>query len=186
VNYVTGFEVIPVGSLFDKYYTPDLINKIMSGEKQNRTGENLHQLMRETPVISYDLTSLNTRSGSASDSIIQWKNSTIPLDIRMNSQGQSLDEIRIYNNGKLVLQEPISGDLVFRGGDKDVRRFEVALSDGENKLTTVVVNSDRTESNAIHLTVKYDGVAALTDLFILSIGINAYQNPQYNFRVRGE
>jgi WD40 repeat protein len=180
VNYVSGVEVLPVSSLFDKYYTPDLIAKIMRGEKLNTSGENLHQLIKNSPLISFDLATLNTRSGEDVDSVIDWKQSVIPLNIRINSQGETIDEIRIYNNGKLVIQEPLGGDLVFRGGDKDVKHFEVTLNDGANNITAVVVNSDRTESNPISLTVKYDGIDALTDLFILAVGINSYKNPQYN------
>lgn len=180
VNYVSGIEVLPVSSLFDKYYTPDLITKIMSGEKSNTSGENLHQLIKNSPVISFELGALNARSGEDVDSIINWQQPVMPLNIRINSQGQTIDEIRIYNNGKLVIQEPLSGEIVFRGGEKDVRPFEVDLNDGLNHLTAVVVNSDRTESNPISLTVQYDGIAASTDLFILAIGINSYKNPQYN------
>lgn len=180
VNYVSGMEVLPVGSLFEKYYTPGLIEKIMRGEKTGATGENLHQILKTSPQITFELAEAGTRSILDPDSVISWKQAVLPIGIRINSQGQTIDEIRIYNNGKLVVQESFQTDLVFRGESKDVRHFEIPLSDGQNALTAVVINSDRTESSPVELTVNYDGVAALTDLFILSIGINTYKNPQYN------
>lgn len=44
----------------------------------------------------------------------------------------------------------------------------------------MVINKDRTESAPTKITVNFDGEAAKTDLYILSIGINKYKNPQYN------
>ncbi|MBI3135426.1 MAG: caspase family protein [Bacteroidetes bacterium] len=180
VNYVSGMEVLPVGSLFDKYYTPGLIEKIMKGERSTTTGENLHNILKTSPQIAFELAETGSRSVLDPDSVISWKQAVLPLGIRINSQGQTIDEIRVYNNGKLVVQESMQTDLVFRGETKDVRHFEIPLTDGENELSAVVINSDRTESSPVELTVLYDGVAALTDLFILSVGINTYKNPQYN------
>ena len=180
VNYVSGMEVIPVGSLFDKYYTPGLIGKIHNGEKLNDSGENVNQLMQTSPLISFELAMATTRSVVNSDSVYQAKVSVLPLGIKINSQGEGIEEIRIYNNGKLIIQESLATEIVFRGGEKDVRNFEIPLSDGENLITAVVVNADRTESIPSKLVVHYDGVAALTDLYILTVGINTYKNPQYN------
>ena len=33
INYVSGLEVIPVSSLFEKYYSPNLIKRIVEGEE---------------------------------------------------------------------------------------------------------------------------------------------------------
>lgn len=180
VNYVSGMEVIPVGSLFDKYYTPDLIQKVNNGTKKTETGENLHQILKTSPLISFEISDVSARSGFVNDSVFQWQKSILPLGIRINSQGQSVDEIRIYNNGKLVIQESLSTELVFRGESKDIRQFEIPLSNGINNLSAVVINENRTESSPVDMIVNYDGVAGKTDLFILSIGINQYKNPQYN------
>jgi WD40 repeat protein/uncharacterized caspase-like protein len=179
VNYVSGLEVIPVASLFDKYFTPGLIEQISKGEKFSDDQGNVHDLIKESPLISFELAGAATRSVN-SDSVYESRLAVLPFGVRINSQGQAIDEIRIYNNGKLVIQESLATEMTFRGGEKDVRNFEVPLSDGENTIRAVVVNSDRTESAPATLLVKYDGVAALTDLYILSIGINTYKNPQYN------
>ena len=179
VNYVSGMDVIPVGSLFDKYYTPGLIQKITNGEKLNDSGENLNQLIKTSPIISFEFKNSNYRSVTT-DSIYEWRQSVLPISLRINSQGENIDEIRVYNNGKLIIQESLSGELVFRGGDKDLKSFDIPLSNGTNNISAVVVNSDRTESVPSKINVNYDGTAALTDLFIITIGINQYKNPQYN------
>lgn len=181
VNYVSGMEVVPVRSLFDKYYSPGLIKRINSGESFNDQGQHISKLIESSPTIAFHLTETNKRSIPVEhDSIYTWKKELLPLGIQINSQDQKLEEIRIYNNGKLVIAESLEENLVFRGGDKDVRSYEVKLSDGTNHISGYVINTDRTESSPVNIQVVFDGEAAQTDLYILSIGINKYKNPKYD------
>lgn len=181
VNYVSGMEVVPVGSLFDKFYTPGLIKRLNAGESFDDQGKNIEKLIESTPTIAYHLSNSGKRSIPIEvDSTYRWKKEVLPLGIQINSQDQGLEEIRIYNNGKLVVAESLEKEIVFRGSDKDIRYYDIQLADGENNIKSVVINKDRTESAPINLKVKFDGEAANTDLYILSIGINKYKNPQYN------
>ena len=181
VNYVSGMDVIPVGSLFDKYFSPGLIKRINDGEKFNETGQNINKLIGDSPLIAFQFGESSKRGGVIEmDSVYKWKKSVLPLGIRINSQNQELEEIRVYNNGKLIIAESLEEKLVFRGGEGDVRTYEIPLSDGDNHITGLVINKDRTESAPTQVLVAYDGEAAQTDLYILSIGINEYKNPKYN------
>jgi WD40 repeat protein len=181
VNYVSGMKVVPVGSLFDKFYTPGLIKRINEGESFNDTGENIGDLIEASPLIAFHLTESNKRSIPVEhDSIYRWKKDLLPLGIQINSKDKELQEVRVYNNGKLVIAESLEEELVFRGGEKDMRHYEVPLSDGDNEITGLVINKDRTESIPTKILVSFDGEAAQTDLYILSIGINDYKNPKYN------
>lgn len=181
VNYVSGMEVVPVGNLFDKYYSPGLIKRINEGEDFNDQGENIQKLIETSPTIAFQLTGSNKRAIEIEgDSVYKWKKDLLPLGIKINSYDQEVDEIRIYNNGKLIIAESLEENIVFRGRDKDVRSYEVKLTDGNNHISGYVINKDRTESTPVHVQVEFDGEAAQTDLYILSIGINKYKNPKYN------
>jgi WD40 repeat protein len=181
VNYVSGMEVVPVGSLFDKFYSPGIIKRISEGETFNDSGEKIQGLIKSSPLIAFHLTESSKRSIPVEhDSIYKWKKKVLPLGIHIDSKEQELVEVRVYNNGKLIIAESLDEELVFRGGEKDMRHYEVPLSDGENEITGLVINKDRTESIPTKILVNYDGVAAKTDLYILSIGINNYKNPKYN------
>lgn len=181
VNYVSGMEVVPVGSLFDKYFTPGLIQRVNKGENFNETGENIQELIQKTPLIAFHLSESSKRSIPVEeDSVYNWKKNLLPLGIQINSQEEEMEEVRIYNNGKLVIAESFEEKLVFRGGDKDIRNYEIQLVDGENRISGVVVNKNRTESSPTEIVVTFDGEAAQTDLYIFSIGINNYKNPKYN------
>ncbi|UKN02300.1 caspase family protein [Paracrocinitomix mangrovi] len=181
VNYVSGLEVVPVSSLFDKYFSPGLIKRLSEGETFNDTGERIGELIESSPLIAFHLTESKQRAiPVANDSVYKWKKDKLPLGIEINSQDVALSEIRIYNNGKLVISESLDKEIVFRGGDKDIRTYEIPLSDGRNEISGIVINKNRTESAPKQVVVDFDGVAAQTELYILTIGINDYKNPKYN------
>jgi hypothetical protein len=180
VNYVSGMDVVPVGSLFDKYFSPGLINRMSAGESFNDRGE-INSYIESSPQLAFHLSETTKRSIPVdADSIYTWKKNKLPLSLEIDSKDELLSEIRIYNNGKLVVSEMINEDLVFRGGNKNMKSYEIPLSDGDNLISGAVINKDRTESSPTKILVSYDGEAAKTDLYILSIGINEYKNPQYN------
>ena len=181
VNYVSGIESIKVSSLFDKYYSPGLIQRIQEGESFDDRGEDINRTLKESPSVAFHLTNTSKRSIPVEiDSNYVWKSDRLPLDISIDSKGKNLEEVRIYNNGKLVVKEMLNEEIVFRGGAKDTRNFEIPLYDGNNSISAVVINEDRTESEPAQILVSFDGEAAKTDLYILTIGINKYKNSSYD------
>ncbi|MFT5823856.1 MAG: WD40 repeat protein [Crocinitomix sp.] len=182
VNYVKGNQVVNVSSLFEKYYTPGLIERIHNKDAGlNDRSELLESQMNNLPELVVAIGSGGKRSIVIdSDSIFKANNATIPLEISIGKHDTPLDEIRIYNNGKLIVQESLEENITFRGGGPAKHLYEIQLSNGLNELTSIVVNSERTESQPTTVVVEYDGELAKTDLYILSIGINNYKNPAYN------
>lgn len=182
VNYVKGNQVVNVSNLFEKYYTPGLIGRIHNEDKglNDRSGL-LESQMSDLPELVVAIGGGGKRSVVVDrDSVFTSATITIPLEISIGEHETPLDEIRIYNNGKLVIQESLEENITFRGGSKNKRLYEVPLSNGLNELTSIVVNSERTESEPTTVIVEYNGELAKTDLYILSIGINSYKNPAYN------
>ena len=183
VNYVSGMEVVSVGSLFEKYYTPNLIKRLMEGEKFSETNTDLNKVMKESPQVDIKVTKGNTQiTNVVSDSTYKWRDTKIPITVDVTKQGGELDEIRIYNNEKLVLSEPIGVAPVFRGVDKFSKTYDINLLNGYNNIRAVVINKQRTESLPKSIKINYDGEDALTDLYIFAIGINEYKNPKYNLK----
>ncbi|MBN2683090.1 MAG: caspase family protein, partial [Bacteroidales bacterium] len=185
VNYVSGMDVIPVGSLFEKFFSPGLLERIMKGEKFGETG-NLNKMIKNPVGLKLAIRGeKNNESITFQDSVLKWREPMLPLEVSLETKESKAEEIRVFNNGKLVFNENLNDELVFRGGNKQTRTFDIGLSNGENKISAMVLNADRTESEPISLTVMYDDVAAKTDLYILALGVNNYKNPAYklNFAV---
>ena len=181
VNYVSGMNVIAIESLFDKYYTPGLAKRVMSGDRLNDTGENIQNLIKNRPELAFQIPMGKTRATDLNaDSTIVSKTENFSVDITTIENGEDIIEIRLYNNGKLIHTEAKGTDLVFRGESKNTSTYNVQLIDGVNHLEAVALSKSRVESDPIRLKVKFDGEAAKTDLYIFSIGINKYKNSNYN------
>lgn len=181
INYVSGMEVITIESLFDKYYTPGLANKVMSGENMIETGENLNSLIKNRPELAFLVKNSKKRTVILkNDSIVESRSALFNFELSVLQFDDEVTEIRIYNNGKLIASRSTNEELIFRGGKTNTESFEVALIDGMNNLMAVATSSREVESEPVHLQVKFDGEAAKVDLYILSVGINDYKNSKYN------
>lgn len=180
VNYVAGMEVVPIGSLFEKYFTPGLIKRISSGETFSEKQTSIRELIKSSPGIELAIGQAGKRAITAiPDSHFVWRNSQLNLQVKINEGETDADEIRIYNNGKLIITEQASNEITFRGGNGVTKEFEIELANGKNKISAVVIDKNRTESSPAELNVIYDGEDALIDLFVFAIGINKYKNPKY-------
>lgn len=180
VNYVSGMEVISLNSLFDKYYTPNLVVRLMKGEKLNDSGKNLKELIDDRPQIKFQFASTIKRDLQIEeDSIYQSKSKKITLNISVLENGKSINEIRLYNNGKLLESESWQKDIVFRG-DGNVKSFEIDLIDGVNEISAIAISGQKVESDPINLTLAYNDDATNSDLHVFSIGINKYKNKSYD------
>lgn len=176
INYVSGLETIPVGSLFEKYYSPNLIRRINNGEDFRAQG-NIESLMNKVPVIEVKIQGNENLISENTDSI-DWYSENATLNIQVTDQGGGIDEIRIYNNNKLI-QNIAYTDNSKRAGRKQNENLELAILPGENKISVIALDKERTESEPKSLTVYYDGLESDVDLFLLTIGIDEYQNPAY-------
>ncbi len=180
INYVSGLDVIPVGSLFEKYYTPNLWRRIINGEILGETNESINQQITNVPDVQLQVIhseERNIKSESVTDSI-EWFGSTLPLSIQLTDNGGGIDEYRVYNNDKLVFDELMSQSKN-RSGKIYSRSVDIAVSPGDNKITVVALNKDRIESDPESIYVFNDGLKSQSSLYILSIGIDKYSNPNY-------
>ncbi len=184
VNYVSGFDVISVNSLFKKYYTPHLIERLMSGEKFGDTQQNLNQFIKQKPVLDIQLVETQNRGQTDEGAYIS-KSKQFKVNVFITENSKNIQEIRLYNNGKLLDNETYKQDINFRGVKKD-RPFDIELVSGKNHITAVAVNSNQVESDPVSIDVMFNDSITNSDLYIFSIGINNYKNPNYqlNYAVK--
>ena len=177
INYVSGMESISVGSLFKKYYMPDLLKRIMSGEKFEETGQSFQNEMEVLPEVELQFKNFqNKYVSSISDSTYKYNKEIIEVNITATNAKQ----VKVYNNKKLIYNEPFKEDISFRGGKPDDKMISLKLIPGLNNLEVIVENNNGTESEPKPLHFNYDVKAGLTDLYILTIGINDYKNDKYD------
>lgn len=188
--YVKEGQTIPLSSLFEKFYTPKLLNRLLEGETFEPVPVNVDNIKAPPTVnISVDNTSRNL---VVEDDIVSLKveKEQINLLLKADCPGDAVTEIRLYNNGKLV---QTSRNLVVEDemtGEKTMTKiFTVNLEVGENEFKALAFNTQRTESQPAKLIVNYQPpktsniVNKLNEgvnLHLVVIGIDKYKNPRYN------
>ncbi len=178
INYVSGLEVINVGSLFEKYYCPNLIENIYQGNKLVVDNTTIDQLIKDVPEVEIKLLDEDTFLESDTSGLLIANNSAVYINIHAKDEKAAIDEIRIYNNDKLVQQKKYTSNKK-RLGNKFEETFDLTISEGENNIKVIAFNKDRTESQPSQVKIYYNGQKSNVDLYVLAIGINKYQNPSY-------
>jgi WD40 repeat protein len=192
--YVKGREFIPLESLYERYYTPKLLQTLLGGEKPEPVPVDVEKIKSPPTVkIKYDKAK-NRNLGVEEDvEIVESTTATITLTVEAESKESAIAEIRLYHNGKLV--DAGTRNLIVEddapapsGGDRQTKNFNVTLLPGDNLFKAVAINAQRTESQPYELIVRYKTAPPPTNtgaqpgvtMHLVVIGINAYKNPKYS------
>jgi WD40 repeat protein len=196
--YNKGGQVVPLSSLFEKFYTPKLLNRILDGETFDPVPVDVNTLKSPpTVTISVDNTSRNLVVEDDVASVTVQKDQ-INIRVQADCPSDAVTEIRLFQNGKLVQTTRnlvVEDDTI---GEKSmIKTFSVALNDGENNFKALAFNTQRTESSPAELNVNYKAPKTSNaptqnkpqnvqnteggiQLHLIVIGINKYKNPKHN------
>jgi len=169
--YVKGLEVIPLESFYEKFYTPGLAAQVMSGNRD--AVFNLQSLGNDIKLPP----TVKILSPTTND---KFKTDQVEVVIEATDQGGGVDEIRLYQNGKLVSEDQRGMRLVQKTGEKVTKKYSILLVSGTNELKATAFNTDRTEAIPTTVNIELEKAIATSDLYIVSIGINKYKNEKYN------
>jgi len=161
--YVNGLEIVPLESTFEQFYTPNLAQRLIAGEKL-QTSIVLSQL-KPAPVI---------RIVSPENNSLQ-TNNNLSISVEVKDNGGGIDEIQFFHNGKLV-------ETTQRGfksiSTNNIQNYSITLVDGVNTFKATAFNLQRTEAIPDIILIKYAGQKATSNLYLFVIGINNYKNPK--------
>lgn len=169
LNYVKGMEIIPLESLFEQFYTPNLLSRLLKGEKFPVTEFNIASIALP-PIVKIVSPSNSSTSATA----------TITVSVQVTDQGGGIDEIRLFHNGKLIDGTQRGFKPLIKSGAMETKTFTVTLLGGENIFQASAFSSQRIESLNDKITIFYNGAQSTSNLHLLVIGINAYKNSKYN------
>ncbi|MBT31266.1 MAG: hypothetical protein CMO01_16550 [Thalassobius sp.] len=186
LHYVNGSEVIPLESYFEKFYTPELWSRIINGEDPNDMEFNIFEFVNIPNDIEFaDPVSVNkhlrfdtkTRSYTSSNEKVKIVSETI-------DNGGGIDEIRVYQNGKLIYTTGTEYKNRPEDGETVEIEVDATLIEGENRFSTMAFNNERTESMHDIMNIVYDSpYKPQANLHVVCIGINEYLNPNYKLNV---
>lgn len=174
------FDVTPAETFFNEFYYPGLLAEIMAGKKV-RAPKNIAQLDRRQPEIK--LTIQNRQAGtvgvSERDIAVKIEVAEQPAD-KDHKLGSGARDVRLFRNGSLV--KVWRGD-VLKGQTATALEATITAVAGENRLTAYSFNRDNVKSKDATLSLTgADSLKRAGTAYVLAVGINVYDNPQYNLK----
>jgi len=186
LHYVRGNEVFPLESYFEKFYTPELWPRIMDGEDPNNMEFNIFEFVNIPDDVEFtDPTAINKkiRFNTQTRSYVS-STEKINISLETIDNGGGVDEIRVYQNGKLIHTTGEGYKNRPEDGEKIKLVVETTLIEGENRFSTMAFNNERTESMHDIMNITYDSpYKPQADLYVICVGINDYLNPNYQLNV---
>jgi WD40 repeat protein len=141
IHFVQGTQPIPLDSLFDKFYSPNLIPRVISNQANQPVTSDLDisKGIKSPPLVRIS----SPKAGASFSSDV------VDIDVAATDQGGGVDEIRLYQNGKLVSDD--TRQLVQGGATGTNKTFNVTLVPGTNTFRATAFNKDRTEANPVEI-----------------------------------
>jgi len=165
LHYAKDNKSIPLDSLFDRFYTPNLVAQVMSGKEIIPGTPDIRQGILMPPIV---------RITSPTEGQVL-KEKDIEVVVESVDQGGGIEDVRLYHNDKRI----IGDERGMKKSDKTQTKFTVSLINGINTIRATAFSKDRTESHPYEIKLKVDVAEATSDLYIVAIGINEYKNSNY-------
>jgi WD40 repeat protein len=196
--YTRGKEVIPFDALYENYYTPNLLLKLMEGIPLPVPGNEIKDL-KKAPVVKITYAAVQ-RNLVVDEDLPFYRNTTGAAEITViaDAPEDGIDEIRVFHNGKIV--NLVTRNLIVAEDSKSksvTKKYTINLLPGQNTIRALALNTQRTESKPDEIAVYYkneqnpqntpskrqtnnSGFVAEIDksatLYLIVVGINKYQN----------
>ncbi len=171
LHYVKDNQIVPLDAFFEKFYTPNLWARVISGEKIPTPDIDLDNNFKLPPSVNI-ISPQNNITVSTEE---------ITLKVKIEDNGNGIDEIRLYHNGKLFENTERGFRPINKKGATIIQTFRVNLVKGENKFEVIAFNKQRTEGRSNILSVFFEKEKTnKPKLHLLTIGINKYKNETYN------
>tara|TARA_B100000508_G_scaffold11104_1_gene7836 strand:- start:7317 stop:10724 length:3408 start_codon:yes stop_codon:yes gene_type:complete len=178
INYVQGLKALEIDLFFDKYYEPKLFDQLKNKKETDDRG--LNQLMNDIPTFQLKYKTFQNEMVNVNpDSVYKHNSKTLNLSIDYTKSEEKVKSIAVFNNAKRTSTIDVQSNPVFRGVAKE-KSFDITLVPGINKIKLELITENELRSPSKTLTIRYDTLIGRRELFIVSMGINKYENPNYN------
>ncbi len=173
--FVKDMQIVPLENLYEQFYTPFLNADI----SKNNLDTNLN-ISNLKNLADIEITKPSNKAPmfrGAVETLLSTKEKTTNISANFINTGGGIDEVRIYQNNKLIISEKI--DSVKKGNEIS-RNYDINLAKGLNTIEVASYNKDRTK-NAKRIGIEYTGDEFNeANLYIFAIGINEYKKSTYN------
>ncbi|WP_269539447.1 caspase family protein [Cerasicoccus fimbriatus] len=190
--YVRSDHLNPLAAYFDKFYRPRLMGSLIQGLSPKPTLD-VEQL-RFAPRLTVQIDGPQKRGLTVEDEFetVEVPEESVTLKVTASCEGSPIQDIRIYQNGKLVTggtrglfveddePEEADEDQLYEREES----FTFTLAEGRNRFRAIAINDQGTESMADEIIVYSADAPEPTNqglaLHLFVVGINEYANPDHN------
>ncbi len=178
INYVKGWNSLEIDLFFDKYYTPKLFEQLAASQPMRDRG--LNEMMEEIPTFELKMENFQGDKITVNpDSTYQHSRGELTLSVDYTGSKSDLQSIAVFNNNKRSATIEFEGVPVFRSANKE-KTFSVNLAPGHNDLRLELITKRNLRSASRTLRVHYDTLMGKRELFIVALGIDKYENSNYD------
>ena len=171
IYYVKGMKTYNVDQFFEDFYRPGLLQQAYKTRGLINENKNLDDYLKKSPPPSVKFKS------AFNDSV--FKEGIVTLEYQITDNGGGIDEVKIMQNGKRIITDFNSSNRMKRGRRLN-KKMQLMLVPGKNKIQISAFSPGRIESNIAEQNIIYETDENLPNCFILSIGINKYENESLN------
>ncbi|MBK6966517.1 MAG: caspase family protein [Bacteroidales bacterium] len=197
IYFVKGLNTFPLEILYEQFYTPRLLPRLLAGEVFDPVDAELDNL-KKAPVVKISYEQLTRNLFVEDDGLPSYTNTTGLAEITVNatSEDDKIDEIRLFHNGKIVNLATRGLFVTDDATNTDSKKYTINLTPGQNSFLAIALNTQRTESKPDEILVTYqsgsvpanikpitpvnggaiDKVDKNATLHLIVVGINHYQN----------
>jgi hypothetical protein len=108
------------------------------------------------------------------------ENPGITCMVKVTNNGGGVKEFRVMHNGKRQIVDASDLQRMSKEGQYAMKTFEIGLVPGDNEISVSAFSNGEIESTQKSINVIYKGLQKTSDCYMLSIGINKYENENLN------
>ncbi|MCF6367059.1 MAG: caspase family protein [Bacteroidales bacterium] len=171
IFYVKGMKTYNVDQFFEDFYRPGLLQNAYQTRGLINENVDLNEYLQKSPPPSLNFKTIFNDSA--------YKQDIIDIEFQLIDNGGGINEIKVMQNGKRIISD-YSGARRIKRGNKTNEKIQLLLVPGENNIQISAFSEGRIESGTIEQTVYFESKENLPDCYILTVGIDKYENESLN------
>jgi WD40 repeat protein len=171
ISFVKGIELYSIDQFFNEFYKPGLYMEAFN-EKSTGFRQNVSQTIDKFPPPTIEF--VLPENGSVAE------NPGITCMVKVTNNGGGVKEFRVMHNGKRQIVDASDLMRMTKAGQSAMKTFELGLVPGENEISVSAYSNGDIESVPQSIKLIYSGLQKTADCWLLSVGINNYENENLN------
>jgi WD40 repeat protein len=167
ISFVKGTELYSIDQFFNNFYHPGVYSEALNNNVR-AFRDNVFNSIEKSPPPTVEFISPEMNSNLDKD--------LVTCMVNVSNNGGGVKELRVMQNGKRIDVDDSDLKRMKKAGQSTMKTFEVSLLPGENEIKVSAYSEGEIESKEASVKLFYKGIPKTSDCYVVSIGINKYEN----------